>query len=349
MQQRAEHAVPWLKSRKNLIRLISILGVILIAIGCAAWTILGAQNHITISIDGETTNVQTYEESVAVILAENNISLAENDVIDIALDDTVTDGQTIHIQRAKDFQIDVDGEQIQVNMVADNVEEAIVASGITLGENDIVEPAREASVTDNMVIDIDRVVIEEVVEEKEIAFVIERRRDSSMSIYDEKVVQEGQPGLLSEVYRITYREGEIISKELVSTEKKDPVNEVVVTGSYDVASRNGQTADSAPDSQHAMLAPNGMPCTKVLNFKATAYTYDGTKTASGTECRLGAVAVDPRVIPLGTKLYVEGYGYCVAEDTGGLIKGNRIDVYLNSESECYTWGVKNVKVYVLAD
>ncbi|MEE0777234.1 MAG: 3D domain-containing protein, partial [Bacillota bacterium] len=53
------------------------------------------------------------------------------------------------------------------------------------------------------------------------------------------------------------------------------------------------------------------------------------------------------VIPLGSKLYVEGYGVCTAEDTGGLIKGNRIDVFLNTEEECDAWGVKSVKVYIL--
>ena len=57
--------------------------------------------------------------------------------------------------------------------------------------------------------------------------------------------------------------------------------------------------------------------------------------------------MDPDVIPLGTKLYVEGYGYCVAEDTGGLIKGNRVDIFLNSEAECIEWGVRYVSVYVL--
>ena len=87
---------------------------------------------------------------------------------------------------------------------------------------------------------------------------------------------------------------------------------------------------------------------KVLTCKATAYHEpEGSLTKSGTLSRVGAIAVDPSVIPLGTELYVEGYGYCVAEDTGGLIKGNRIDIYLDSEAECVNWGVRDVTVYIL--
>ena len=76
-------------------------------------------------------------------------------------------------------------------------------------------------------------------------------------------------------------------------------------------------------------------------------------TASGTKARPGVVAVDPRVIPLGTELYIQSldgtndYGFAVAEDTGGSIKGNKIDLFFTTESQCYSFGRRNVKVYVL--
>ena len=85
-------------------------------------------------------------------------------------------------------------------------------------------------------------------------------------------------------------------------------------------------------------------------MKATAYTETGNRTASGMKAAVGVVAVDPKVIPLGSKLYIEGYGYAVAGDTGGAIKNNRIDLFFNTERECVNYGVKNnVKVYVLGD
>lgn len=81
-------------------------------------------------------------------------------------------------------------------------------------------------------------------------------------------------------------------------------------------------------------------------MEATAYSGGGT-TASGMAAAVGRVAVDPRVIPLGTRLYIESYGYAVAADTGGAIKGNRIDLYMNSESACNSFGRRNVTVHVL--
>ncbi|WP_305146634.1 3D domain-containing protein [Anaerovorax odorimutans] len=82
-------------------------------------------------------------------------------------------------------------------------------------------------------------------------------------------------------------------------------------------------------------------------FVVKAYAYSGGgRTAMGTKARVGAIAVDPKVIPLGTKVYVDGYGHARAEDTGGNIKGKTVDLYMNSSSKCYKWGVKYKTVYV---
>jgi 3D (Asp-Asp-Asp) domain-containing protein len=86
---------------------------------------------------------------------------------------------------------------------------------------------------------------------------------------------------------------------------------------------------------------------RILVMEATAYTWTGNRTASGTWPAVGTVAVDPKVIPLGSRLYVEGYGEAVAEDTGGLVKGNIIDVYLPTEDECWQWGRRMVEVRVI--
>lgn len=87
-------------------------------------------------------------------------------------------------------------------------------------------------------------------------------------------------------------------------------------------------------------------------MEATAYAGD-TITATGvTPVRnangLSTIAVDPSIIPLGSKVYIPGYGEAIAEDTGGAIKGHRIDLFLNSENECINWGRRNVTLHVLA-
>ncbi len=87
---------------------------------------------------------------------------------------------------------------------------------------------------------------------------------------------------------------------------------------------------------------------KMMNVTATAYNESGTyPTASGTYPKRGTIAVDPKVIPMGTLMYVEGYGFGRAEDTGGAIKGNKIDVYMNSNREAYQWGRKQVRIFII--
>jgi 3D (Asp-Asp-Asp) domain-containing protein len=96
----------------------------------------------------------------------------------------------------------------------------------------------------------------------------------------------------------------------------------------------------------------GMPSySQVLLLESTAYSGDGI-TACGTETRrdpkgYSTIAVDPRIIPLGSRVYIEGYGYAIADDIGGAIKGNIIDLYFNSNSEATNWGRRSVKVYLL--
>lgn len=86
-----------------------------------------------------------------------------------------------------------------------------------------------------------------------------------------------------------------------------------------------------------------VPCEPMV-MEATAYTWTGNRTATGTWPSRGTVAVDPEVIPLGTKLYIEGYGPAVAEDTGGAIKGEIIDLYMETKDECWQWGRQEVEV-----
>jgi 3D (Asp-Asp-Asp) domain-containing protein len=93
---------------------------------------------------------------------------------------------------------------------------------------------------------------------------------------------------------------------------------------------------------------------KIFEMEATAYTDDKQsqgkwvgQTATGVKPQIGVVAVDPKVIPLGTRLYVEGYGQAIAGDTGGAIKGNKIDLFLPNRGDCMRFGRQKVKVRVV--
>ena len=89
-----------------------------------------------------------------------------------------------------------------------------------------------------------------------------------------------------------------------------------------------------------------VPCEPII-MEATAYTWTGNRTATGTWPSRGTIAVDPEVIPLGTKLHIEGYGPAVAEDTGGAIKGNTVDLYMDTEEECWQFGRQKVEVVIV--
>lgn len=118
----------------------------------------------------------------------------------------------------------------------------------------------------------------------------------------------------------------------------------VVHKKHELHRRRSLAARSGRLNPNLNLPPQGG---RTLVCGSTAYCLGG-HTASGTAVCRGTVAVDPRVIPLGSKLYIEGYGYATARDTGGAIRGNKIDVWFPSLGECYQWGYRHVKVTVLS-
>ncbi|MBV7274220.1 hypothetical protein I6U48_15035 [Clostridium sp. PL3] len=132
-------------------------------------------------------------------------------------------------------------------------------------------------------------------------------------------------------------------KELLSKANEKEQQLMASSAARDSRSSKGVTLSRGMSSSSSY--------SRVLSMEATAYSGDGV-TASGTATKRNSggystIAVDPRVIPLGSTVYVEGYGYAVAEDTGGAIKGNLIDVFFHSESEAQGWGRRSVKVYII--
>ena len=174
---------------------------------------------------------------------------------------------------------------------------------------------------------------------EEVPYDVIRRADSSQELGIQRVARRGATGSEEITVVDTYLDGKLVSSDKVGERiLQPPVTEIVTYGTMDTVSRGGQT----------------FRFRRVLHLGATAYTAgkesnpvgDGY-TATGVPARRGIVAVDPSVIPLNTRLYVEGYGYAVAADTGGAIKGLRIDLCMESLQEALDFGVRQVKVYVL--
>lgn len=170
-----------------------------------------------------------------------------------------------------------------------------------------------------------------------------KRRSSTLPVGCKKVVQKGKNGVMVKTITKTYATE---TNELLSTTQQKKIvrkakNKVVVTGTRRVVSKINRGASRLDNVK------------KKIVMSATAYTHTGNRTASGRVAKVGHVAVDPRVIPLGSLLYIKSndggkdYGFCIAADTGGAIKGKRVDLFFNTRRECINFGRRKVTVLVL--
>ncbi|MGI6553075.1 MAG: ubiquitin-like domain-containing protein [Bacillota bacterium] len=317
-----------LKKWNNFIFGLVALLVVSGAISGYAW----ARKDIQIVVDGETKQVVSFAQSVGQLLADEGVTLNPHDQVEPAVDAALQDGMEIIITRAFQAWIEVDGQQLEVTTLPDTVGEILRKAGVELGAQDRVEPEREKFVDEETVIKVVRIRVEEVVEKEELPFQVVRQPDHELERGLVKTVQKGKIGICYNTYRITYEDGQMVEKELVSKKVvQEPVPEKIRVGTLQVVSRGGINYRFK----------------EAKSMIATAYAPTGNRTYTGTWPKIGSIAVDPRVIPLGTRLYVEGYGPGKAEDIGSAIKGNRIDVFVESEEDAAKWGRRRVKVYLL--
>lgn len=307
--------------------------------------IYSLRNTIDIVIDGHTVEITTLSKNLKNILEDNGITVADKDKISVAIDSKINDGDIIYIDKAVDVEIVIDGEIIPITSAEETVKDMLVAENITLGEEDKIEPSVDQALASGMKIEITRVNKELVTEFQPIAFETETRNNSELKKGVEQVVQEGSEGERKITTEVVYENGKEVTRRVVEeTVSKSPINKVIEIGTMAVVrpSRSDSSVEYAYSS--------------VLSCESTSYTADrgdsGTITATGAAVNrdpngYSTVAVDPRVIPLGTKLYIEGYGLAIAADTGGAIKGNIVDVYFNTYEECVNWGRRQVNVYIL--
>ncbi len=246
-------------------------------------------------------------------------------------------------------------ETYSVILVVDNTPTLLITKKSTVGdlldEQNIVlspelisRPTPDTEITSGLCITLLNVTKGTVKTEEPIPFKTVQNGSKYISKGKEKVITEGEEGILETLIEITYENGrEVSSEELSSTVVKEPVDRVIEYGT-------GGTI-TTPDGQVLSYS-------KKLDVKATAYTTEGYKnkiTATGTVARVGAIAVDPKVIPLGSMVYITSrngtswvYGIATCEDTGGYIKGNIVDLFFDTRNECFQFGRQNATVYILA-
>lgn len=175
-----------------------------------------------------------------------------------------------------------------------------------------------------------------------------------------EVTQPGVDGMRDVVYEVVYADGELVSRQVVDESNNTSVPELANRGTLVTQVQPGDTVSWVEYNEDGsgylvMKSGDSLHYTSTMNVTCTAYTAGAGRvdavTATGSVARIGTVAVDKRVIPLGTKMYVIGssgydYGMAVAEDTG--VKGEAVDLYMNTRQECLSFGrQKNSTVYFL--
>lgn len=293
--------------------------------------------------DGAVSVIYTTLPTVGEVLRAEGIILYLGDEVHPGLGGSVSSGIRVYIRRARPVEITVDGRTIRSRTRGQTVAEVLAEQGITLLGSDYVEPAPDTPVLDDMRIRVVRVREEIAIEQKPIAFETAWQPDAEMELDHQRLVQEGADGVHRRRWRVVYHDGQEVSRtmedEWVAVE---PTTRIIAYGTK-IVIRELQTPDGT------------FQYWRKIRMLATAYTeatcgkdpdhpYYGI-TYLGWKMRRGIVAVDPRVINLRSKVYVFGYGEGVAGDTGGGIKGQRIDLGYDVDNfvPWYRW----VDVYVL--
>lgn len=320
-----------------------------------------ARREVILSVDGESRVVTTFSDTVAEVLDQAGIVMGDADLISHAPESKIKNRDVIEIHTAFPVAVTVDGGQA-VPMVAEGtVNDVLLKLGISLGELDRVEPALSHKLVPGDTVDVVRVERYLVTERTDIAIREIRRGNPSLDRGESRVLEKGATGLREDTVEITLENGKEVTTKIVQSEmlrvKKD---RVVEFGENTVLSRGGRVLDFKSVFQVVATAycagteASGCPIDS-RGYSQCTGRYNNAITASGRRAVAGSgtadnphiVAVDRRIIPLGSRLYIDGYGYAIAADTGGAIIGNRIDLLLSDHTAARRFGRKRLRIYLL--
>ena len=357
------------------------------AVGALLSQTVFAQTSYIITDGDRVTVHRSYSSDPYEVLTEAGIELEEEDTYETGYADGMNQ---ITVRRMQMVTVINRGAQSVIGTYGETAGSLLARMGITPGTGDTLSCSSETQTYDGMTIEL--VHTETRIEEEDttVPYPVNYYEDPDLEPDAEIVLVAGQNGLTHVKSEVTYRNGKEVSRVIVQeTVQTKPVTQLVIRGvdrtimeqpadpepaeqaapaassgtasgssSSGSSSSGGSRYDgSAETSGNVIMTSSGESYTyvDVMTCSATAYTCEGYvgHTYSGTLARVGAIAVDPTVIPLGTKMYVVSndgqyvYGYCVAEDIGGGIKGNKIDLYFDTYAECWDFGVRMCTVYIL--
>lgn len=319
-----------------------VLALVLFAVA-GGWLLRPERHTITLTGLGEPITFVATQQELGAALKAQGITLGEKDRVEPALTTSLKGHKTltVSLRKAVDFTLNDGGQERQVETSAHSIGEALQEMNITLGEKDELSVPMETEPTAGMQVKLTRRSEQIVTTQEEIPFETVTRDDATLRLGTTQVVQAGETGVNEVQRRVLTENGQEVGSEVVGEQVvKEPVNELVAYGTLGVVSRGGRDYRYTQELDMVSTGYTGGP---ESNAGGNGYTYTGMKAVRGV------VAVDPNVIPLYTRLYIEGYGPAIAGDTGGAIKGNKIDLCFDRLDEALQWGMRPVKVYILGE
>lgn len=289
--------------------------------------------------------------TVAELLALTNTTVEENQIVIPSLNTKISEDTIVTVRNAKPVEVTADGKTRLVVLAYGRIDESLRLAGIKLSDDDLLNVKRDAKVEKLEKVTIQRVTYKNVTTTEKIAFKKVSENSDEVELGETKIARNGKDGEKQVVTKVKYIDGKKSSEKAVSEKViKKPVDELTLVGTKGAGSTGG--AGTFTDSNGVKVAYS-----QVLTGSGTAYTAPaGSGTATGVTAYHGGVAINPNLIPYGSKLYVESvdgsfvYGYCTAVDTGGaLMDGSAIvDCFYDTYDECVNFGRRDVNVYVLA-
>ncbi len=289
--------------------------------------------------------VQVAASTVGAALREAGIGLLQGDVTTPPVNEALTAGQHVFIKRATPIAITADGRTLEVRTQGATVEAALAEQHIPVTDADRVEPALTARIVRGAAIQVVRLKEVATAVEEPIAYHTEYVADAGMEIGTSKAVQAGANGRLKRNLRLFYEDGREVKRLQTSEEVVQPPATHEMHYGTKVIYRTLNTPSGPVQYWKTMRvwATWYSPANAGKPASAPGYGI----TALGYEARRGIMAVDPRVIPLRTTVYVPGYGAAFAADTGGGVRGNLIDLAYGDDEE-QDWVGHYVDIYFMA-
>lgn len=318
--------------------------VILLGLGGAiGWALKPERHHIAVNGLDTPVTFTTTEKDLGAALRTQGITLNPKDIISPELT-TALKGKkelAVTIKQAMPVSVLVDGNTIETDTQAATIADLLQELNITLGPKDGISADLQSPVEKGLSLKIVRRTQQTKVVREEIPFEVIREEDRDLMVGESRDVQEGINGIKEVTQVVYYEDGKEVAAEVTSEEIiSSPQDQIVAYGTGGVVSRGGR---SYRYTRELNLTATGYTAGKESNPDGNGYTYTGMKAVRGV------VAVDPNVIPLYTRLYIEGYGPAIAGDIGGAIKGDRIDLCFDDLDEALEWGIRDVTVYILND